>query len=46
MITYFTSAFNNATEIQIKLKVHKDVAGMQRDANRQDLLQFLNSTFD
>lgn len=46
MITYFTSAFNNATEIQIKLKVHKDVADMQRDANCQDLLQFLNSTFD
>jgi len=31
---------------KIKLKVHKDAGDHERDANRQDLLQFLNSTFE
>lgn len=31
---------------QIKLKVHKDAADLQRDANRESLLQFLNSTYE
>lgn len=30
---------------QIKLRVHKDKGDHERDANREDLLQFLNSTF-
>ncbi|KAG8220633.1 hypothetical protein J3R82DRAFT_2898 [Butyriboletus roseoflavus] len=31
---------------KIKLKVHKDSRDLEMDANRQDLLQFLNSTFE
>lgn len=31
---------------KIKLKVHKDAADEERDANRQDLLSFLNSAFE
>ena len=27
---------------QIKLKVHKDAADLERDANREHLLKFLN----
>jgi hypothetical protein len=29
---------------KIKLKVHKDARDLEMDANRQNLLQFLNST--
>ncbi len=29
--------------LQIKLKVHKDAADLERDANREHLLHFLNS---
>ncbi|KAH7918160.1 hypothetical protein BV22DRAFT_915578 [Leucogyrophana mollusca] len=31
---------------KIKLKVHKDARDHEMDANRQNLLQFLNSTFE
>lgn len=31
---------------KIKLKVKMDADDHARDANRQDLLQFLNSTFE
>jgi hypothetical protein len=30
---------------QIKLKVHKDPADLERDSNREELLQFLNSSY-
>lgn len=32
--------------MQIKLKVEKDAADHERDANRATLLQFLNSAYD
>ncbi|KAF8577874.1 hypothetical protein K439DRAFT_522894 [Ramaria rubella] len=31
---------------KIKLKVHKDAADHERDANRESLLQFLNSAYE
>ncbi|KAI9461123.1 hypothetical protein HD554DRAFT_1531693 [Boletus coccyginus] len=31
---------------KIKLKVHKDSRDLEMDANRENLLQFLNSTFE
>jgi len=31
---------------KIKLKVKKEKGDDERDANRQDLLKFLNSTFE
>ncbi|OJA12358.1 hypothetical protein AZE42_04330 [Rhizopogon vesiculosus] len=31
---------------KIKLKVHKDARDLEMDANRQNLLQFLNSTYE
>jgi hypothetical protein len=32
--------------VKIKLKVRKEKGDHERDANREQLLQFLNSTFE